>query len=117
MAKVTININPAQQILLKRKLNKDGQAQLFFTNEIARLSEPYVPFLGGDLKNKKTISENKITYNMPYASRHYYTNSGNGKEGNSSGGLRGKQWCMRMWIDRKKDIVKSVSAFVGGRAG
>ena len=38
--KVTINIDPTQKILLKRKLNNNGQAQLFFTNEIARLSEP-----------------------------------------------------------------------------
>lgn len=114
--KVTVNLDPVQKILLKRKLNKNGQAQLFFTSEIARLSEPYVPFLGGDLKNKKTISKNKITYNMPYARRHYFENTGYGKEGNSKGGLRGKLWVKRCWADNGKDICKSVAQFVGGRA-
>lgn len=113
--KVTINLDPTEKILLKRKLSKNGQAQLFFTNEIARLSEPYVPFQGGDLKNKKTISNNKITYNMPYARKQYYSNAGAGKEGNSKGGLRGKLWVKRCWSDKGKDICKSVAQFVGGR--
>lgn len=114
--KVTINIDPTEKILLKRKLNNNGQAQLFFTNEVARLSEPYVPFQGGDLKNKKTISNNKITYNMPYARKQYYSNAGAGKEGNSKGGLRGKLWVKRCWSDKGKDICKSVAQFVGGRS-
>lgn len=114
--KVTINLDPTEKILLKRKLSKNGQAQLFFTNEIARLSEPYVPFQGGDLKNKKTISKNKITYNMPYARRQYFENAGYGKEGNSKGGLRGKLWVKRCWADNGKNICKSVAQFVGGRA-
>ncbi|MDU3723503.1 MAG: minor capsid protein [Clostridium celatum] len=114
--KVTINLDPVEKILLKRKLNNNGEAQLFFTSEIARLSEPYVPFQGGDLKNKKTISKNKITYNMPYARRQYFENAGYGQEGNSKGGLRGKLWCKRMWADKGKGICKSVAQFVGGRA-
>lgn len=114
--KVTINIDPAEKILLKRKLNNNGQAQLFFTNEVARLSEPYIPFQGGDLKNKKTISKNKITYNMPYAKKQYFTNAGAGKEGTAKGGLRGKFWVKRCWGDKGKDICRSVAQFVGGRA-
>lgn len=114
--KVTINIDPAEKILLKRKLNNNGQAQLFFTIEVARLSEPYIPFQSGDLKNKKTISNNKITYNMPYARKQYYSNTGAGKEGNSKGGLRGKLWVKRCWSDKGKDICKSVAQFVRGRA-
>ena len=115
--KVTINLDPTEKILLKRKLSKNGQAQLFFTNEIARLSEPYVPFLDGDLKNKKTISPKKITYNMPYAKRQYFGNSGYGKEGVNKGGLRGKLWVKRCWSHKGKDICKSVAQFVGGRVG
>ena len=114
--KVTINLDPVEKILLKRKLNNNGEAQLFFTSEIARLSEPYVPFQGGDLKNKKTISPKKITYNMPYARRQYFENAGYGKEGNSKGGLRGKLWVKRCWADNGKNICKSVAQFVGGRA-
>ena len=114
--KVTINIDPAEKILLKRKLNNNGQAQLFFTNEVARLSEPYVPLQGGDLKDKKIISNSKITYNMPYARKQYFTNAGSGKEGTGKGGLRGKLWVKRCWADKGKDICKSVAQFVGGRS-
>ena len=117
MANVTINLDPVEKMLLKRKLDENGQAQLFFATEIARLSEPYVPFLDGDLKNKKTISPKKITYNMPYAKRQYFGNSGYGKEGTSKGGLRGKLWVKRCWSDKGKDICKSVAQFVGGRVG
>ena len=114
--KVTINIDPTQKILLKRKLNNNGQAQLLLTNEIARLSEPYVPFQGGDLKDKKAVSSNKITYIMPYARKQYFTNAGAGKEGTGKGGLRGKLWVKRCWADKVKDICKSVAQFVGGRS-
>lgn len=114
--KVTINLDPVEKILLKRKLNNNGEAQLFFTSNIARLSEPYVPLQGGDLKDKKIISKNKITYNMPYARRQYFENAGYGKEGNSKGGLRGKLWVKRCWADNGKNICKSVAQFVGGRA-
>lgn len=116
--KVTINFDPTEKILLKRNLNNNGKAQCFFTSEIARLSDPYVPRLDGELKDKKNIelTNNKITYVMPYARRQYYTNSGNGKEGNSKGGLRGKLWVKRCWADKGKDICKSVALFVGGRA-
>lgn len=113
--KVTINIDPTKKILLKRKLNNNGQAQLFFTNEIARLSEPYVPFQDGDLKNKKVVSSNKITYIMPYARKQYFTNAGAGKEGTGKGGLRGKLWVKRCWGDKGKGICRSVAQFVGGR--
>ena len=114
--KVTINIDPTKKILLKRKLNNNGQAQLFFTNEIARLSESYVPFQDGDLKNKKVVSSNKITYIMPYARKQYFTNAGAGKEGTGKGGLRGKLWVKRCWGDKGKGICRSVAQFVGGRA-
>ena len=113
--KVTINIDPTEKILLKRKLNNNGQAQLFFTNEVARLSEPYVPFQDGDLKNKKVVSSNKITYIMPYARKQYFTNAGAGKEGTGKGGLRGKLWVKRCWGDKGKGICRSVAQFVGGR--
>ena len=109
-------VDPTQKILLKRKLDNNGQAQLFFTNEIARLSELYVPFQGGDLKNKKVVSSNKITYIMPYARKQYFTNAGAGKEGTSKGGLRGKLWVKRCWADKGKGICKSVAQFVGGRS-
>lgn len=110
--KVTLKMDAADKILLKRSLNKNGKAQVFFTHEIRRLSDPYVPFQSGRLKNDAVESVNKITYNKPYARRQWYEN-----KGGNNGPLRGNKWCLRMWADRGKEIVKSVANFAGGRSG
>ena len=109
MAKIRLQIDPVDRILLKRSLNKNGAAQRFFTHEVRRLSDPYVPFLTGVLKNTATEEVNRITYNTPYARRQYYENPGTG--------LRGPHWTERMWADRGKEIVKATAAYCGGKAG
>lgn len=106
--KVTLNLDPTDKILLKRSLNKNGRGQKFFTHEVRRLADPYVPMDTGTLKNTAVESTDKITYVQPYAKRHWYANKGNG--------IRGKMWVLRMWQDRKKEIVKSVSNYCGGKA-
>lgn len=114
---VRIKMDDTGRILLKRYLNKDGQAQDKFTKEVAKYSDNYVPFQTGRLKNMMIeIQTSKIIYKAPYAKKQYYTNKGLGKQGNSAGGLRGKFWDKRMWNDRGNDIVKSIAQFVGGRA-
>lgn len=109
MAKIRLQIDPVDRILLKRNLNKNGAGQRFFTHEVRRLSDPYVPFLTGLLKNTATEEVNRITYNTPYARRQYYENPGTG--------LRGPYWTERMWADRGKEIVKATAAYCGGKAG
>lgn len=108
-ARVRLEMDPVDRILLKRSLNKNGAGQRFFTHEVRRLSDPYVPFLTGVLKNTATEEVSRIIYNTPYARKQYYTNPGNG--------LRGPYWDKRMWSDRGKEIVKSTAAYCGGRAG
>ncbi|KAI3349037.1 minor capsid protein [Clostridium botulinum] len=98
------------QIALRRNLQKDGKAQQFLTNEIARLSDDYIPMDSGTLKNNKSITQYSITYKSPYACRQWYENKG------ASGGRRGKEWTNRMWQDRGQEIVKSVADLVGGKA-
>jgi hypothetical protein len=108
MAKIRLQIDPVDQILLKRSLNKNGNGQRFFTHEVRKLSDPYVPFLTGVLKNTATETVGSITYNTPYARRQYYENRGTG--------LRGARWTERMWADRGKEIVKATAAYCGGKA-
>lgn len=108
MAKIRLQIDPVDRILLKRSLNKNGAGQRFFTHEVRRLSDPYVPFLTGMLKNTATEEVNRITYNTPYARRQYYENPGTG--------LRGPHWTERMWADRGKEIVKAVAEYCGGKS-
>ncbi len=104
---IKLKIDPADKILLKRNLNRNGKGQQFFTHEVRRLSDPYVPFLSGTLKNTAQELTNRIEYVQPYAKRQYYENRGNG--------LRGSHWTERMWADRGKEIIQSVAAYCGGK--
>lgn len=104
---IKLKIDPADKILLKRNLNRNGKGQQFFTHEVRRLSDPYVPFLSGTLKNTAQELTSRIEYVQPYARRQYYENCGNG--------LRGSHWTERMWADRGKEIIQSVAAYCGGK--
>ena len=106
--KIRLEIDPTDKILLKRSLNKNGNGQRFFNHEVRRLSDPYVPFLTGTLKNTATEETSRIINNTPYARRQYYENKGNG--------LRGSHWTERMWADRGKEIVQATAAYCGGKA-
>lgn len=115
--KVRIEMNDTGKILLKRALNKDGKAQEKFTKECAKWMNNYVPYDRGRLKDMMVeIQTSKVIYKAPYARKQYYTNKGNGKQGTALGGLRGKYWAKRAWIDHGDEIVKSIADFVGGRA-
>lgn len=111
--KIRMQIDPVDKILLKRNLDKNGRGQRFFTHEVRRLSDPYVPFLNGPLSQEVTESPRGITYNMPYARRQYYENEGNNR---SKHPLAGSHWTERMWADRGKEIVRATANFCGGKA-
>ena len=115
--KVKIELSTEQEILLKRNLNKDGKAQQMFTKECAKAMNPYIPFKTGTLKDLDVVvGTDNVTYYAPYARKQYFTNAGLGIEGNSLGGLRGKQWDKRMWSNHGNGIVKTIADFVGGKS-
>lgn len=107
--KIRLEMDPADRILLKRNLNKNGEGQRFFTHQVRAFSDPYVPFLNGPLKNTAQELVDRIEYIQPYARRQYYENNGTG--------LRGKEWDKRMWADRGKEIVDATAEYCGGRSG
>ena len=112
---VRIIMDSTQKILLARYLNKDGRAQVKFTKECAKFMNAYMPYTTGRLKDMMvTINPTNVTYNAPYAKRQYYTNAGNGRQGSSAGGIRGKQWAPRMWSAKGDEIVSTIASFVGG---
>lgn len=108
MSKVKLELDPTQKILLKRGLNKNGAAQRFFSNELRRKMDPYVPMRSGVLKNTAVAKVNCVEYVTPYARRQYYENKGNG--------LRGKEWDKRCWAENGDQIVQSVADFAGGHS-
>lgn len=109
---VNIDIDPADKILLKRSLNKKGNGQRFFTHEVRRLCNPYVPHLTGDLERTAVEKVDSIEYVQPYARRQYYENSGRNR---SMAPMAGKLWDKRMWQDRGREIVQSVANYCGGK--
>ena len=110
--KIKLQLDPADKILLKRGLNKNGRGQRFLTHEVRRLSDPYVPFLNGKLSEEVTESPGSITYNVPYARRQYYENEGKNR---SKHPLAGSHWTERMWADRGKEVVRATADFCGGK--
>jgi len=114
---VKVNMDDTQKILLKRSLNKNGGAQVYFTKECAKAFNNYVPFQTGRLKDMDVeLRSDEIIYNAPYSKKQYYSNQGNGKSGMNRGGLRGPQWDKRSWINNGDEIVKKVANYVGGRS-
>lgn len=111
--KVHLQMDPTERILLKRNLNKNGKGQQFFTHEVRRLSDPYVPFLNGPLSENVMELPNQIIYNSPYARRQWYENQGKNRRFHQ---LAGGHWTERMWPDRGKEITRAVAAYCGGRA-
>ncbi|WKY44466.1 minor capsid protein [Eubacteriaceae bacterium ES2] len=107
--KTTVRVNSISAAVLaaKRKIQANGQGQKFFTHEVRRLSDPYVPFRSGTLKNSAQEKGKEIHYITPYARRQWYENKGSG--------MRGKMWCKRAFAARRSDILKSVANFVGGK--
>lgn len=68
--KITVKMKPANTIIKRLGLQKDGKATKYLRDEVERLSDPYVPMRSGTLKNTKTHPSNhEIKYVMPYA--HY----------------------------------------------
>lgn len=75
MFTVKVNISDTDTILTKHGLEPGGRVQRFITNEIMRLSNPYVPNDGaGILASSARISNegDAIIYATPYARYHWY---------------------------------------------
>lgn len=122
--KVKTDIRPAA-ILRARGLGDSDRARVFLANEVARLSDPYVPMQQGILKNTKQIagSGRTITYLGPYAHYQYVGEVMAGRAPKHYTGkpltyhgapMRGPEWDKRMMADRKDDLTQSVANYVGG---
>lgn len=114
--KIRIKMDDTQKILAKRCLQKNGEAQVKFTKECAKAMNNYVPYDTGRLKDMMVeIQTDKVIYNAPYARVQFYSNKGNGRQGTSFGGLRGKRWDTRMWQNKGDSILRRLADFCGVR--
>lgn len=71
---ITIDLPGTYEIVDRFGLGPDGMTQKFFSNELMRIADGYVPFRQGALKNSATIETDgtAINYNVPYARVHWY---------------------------------------------
>ncbi len=118
--KIKITLKSAEKLLDARNLNKLQSVQKYIDSEVLRLSDPYVPFDTGKLKQSGTlgtvIGSGEVIYNCPYACQNYYNNAGRGKQGTTKSGLRGKMWFERMKADHLDEIRQGMAKIAGGTA-
>lgn len=133
-----VDMTDAEQILNKLGLLPGGTIQKYLTNEIVRISDPYVPFDNGPLKNQvyQSIDGTWFEYLMPYARYHWYgklmvdpvtkkgaffnpdygfwsrpgtTKELTNKDMNYHGApLRGPKWTMRAWAANKQQVISNL---------
>lgn len=120
--KITVNLEPMQKIKLRHMLDEGGKGQKFFTHQVRRMCDPYVPLDKGPLKNTAEEHDTYIEYVQPYAAKNYYENAGRGTQGTTKHNshnvhcLRGRLWDKRMMADHGNEVIDSVANYLGGRA-
>lgn len=112
-ASYRVELNNLQAILAVRGLQARGPVQQFLASEIARRSDPRVPFRAGPLKNTVQILKGgeEIKYTVPYARRQFY----NPQVGRATGTLRGGYWFQRTINAEGAQIFMAAAKMAGGR--
>ena len=119
---VKVDIN-TRKILESRGLGATNKARKYLASEIVRLSDPYVPFQQGMLKNQRQIASDgsQIVYTAPYAHYQYYGEVMAGRAPKHYTGralkyngapMRGAFWTERMLIDKGREVKKNVERYI-----
>lgn len=72
--KIEVSLPTKTDIINSFGLGPGGSTQKFMSNEILKLSIPYIPMVDGFLMNSATIASDGtyIMFDMPYAKRLWY---------------------------------------------
>ena len=106
MTRVKVDFN-IKGMLDDMGLNPGGKVQTMLNNEILRISDPFVPFDTGNLKNKGAIepSNTAISYSTPYARRLWY-----GEDFKFNGSpVRGSMWVDRAWKIDGNTVISNIN--------
>ena len=68
----SVTVDENQLIGPLKLILDDSYVQLQMHNELARIVDPWVPFLEGALAQTIEVTEDGVTYTQPYARRQYY---------------------------------------------
>lgn len=138
--KITADIDPGK-ILRARGMGTSHETTLWLAERFKMYCEPYVPRQNGILANTAVVVDSgsgvSVQYVQPYAHYQYVgrtmgpnvymgPNIGwrsmapKGGKYYTGGMLKhkvgGREWDKRMMADRKGDLVRSLAAYVGGKA-
>ena len=74
MSSVSVEIDLDDKALASymEKLCNDGATMLEVNNLLAKMCDPYVPFLEGPLSQTNIVTPEGVTYIQPYARYQYY---------------------------------------------
>lgn len=74
MFQVDVKFSGAEAILKDRGLDEGGKVQRFFSSEVMRMSNPYLPFKAGVLQASARLTDkgDGIIYDTPYARYHWH---------------------------------------------
>lgn len=105
--KVSINFS---KVLSGISGNKLVKARRFIANELVTLTDPFVPYRDGFLKNSATIAIDGsfIKYDTPYARRLYFNPQYNFKGAPQRGG----EWVERSWGINGKAIKEALVRYI-----
>lgn len=123
----TVTIDPLDQILSRRHLQPGGRVQMFIDNEVLKLSEQYLPFQTGDLRNSglhgTALGSGEVQYKSPKARYLYYGKVmvGRAPKRLTSADLtyhgapqRGAKWFERMKVNHLDQILTGAGKMAGG---
>ena len=130
-------LNNLQTILALRGMEAGGRVQQYIDSEVLRLSDPYLPFQSGGLKQAgirgTNIGSGFVVWNNPYARFLYYGKVMVGPSGSpwakhgekkhltdkkltyQGAAKRGSYWFERMKAAHRKEILKGAARIAGGR--
>ena len=133
-----VELDNINRILDRHGLGARGRAQKYVDNEVLRLSDPYLPYQTGMLRDSglhgTDVGSGKVVWNSPYAKFLYYGKVMLGMESHSpwaksgekkaktsrdltyhGAPKRGAFWFERMKADHLQEILKGLARLLGGR--
>ena len=72
MASVKVNVQISNALRNKILELNNPTTMLAIHNTLAKMCDPYVPFLNGPLSQTNVVTPDGVTYVTPYARRQYY---------------------------------------------
>lgn len=115
MALINIEVNIDDRVIAK-KLNfiANDACMLEIHNLLAKMCDPYVPFLEGPLSQTHTVTPKGVTYIQPYARYQYYgVNFNHTKEYHP---LASAMWDKAMLDDHGDEFLAQVKEILIRRA-